>query len=154
MRLQQCMGHVLAAVEAVLGQFRVADIKRESIVRKEELSLDYEVTTIIGLTGDANGNIAYSCSNETAKKLASMLMNGALVTEMDELGRSAIAELFNMISQNALFRMTSENARVESSQPSVIVGENVMIILTFMSTYCVTYWTPFGKIEVSFAVEL
>ena len=42
-------------------------------------------------------------------------MNGALVSEMNELGRSAIAELFNMISQNALFRMSSDNARIDSS---------------------------------------
>jgi chemotaxis protein CheX len=153
-RLEQCIRHVLGAVEAVLAQFKVTDVERKSIDRKEELTLEYDVTTIISLTGDANGNIAFSCSEDTAKKLASMLMMGTPVPEMNEVGRGAIAELFHMIGQNATFRMLNEKARIESSQPSVVVGKNVFLILTFMSTYCVSYRTPFGMIEVSFAVEL
>ncbi len=154
MRLEHCIRHVLDAITSVFQQFGVKDLERASIERKEELVLEYDVTTIVGLTGAASGNVAFSCSEETAKKLASMLMMGTLVSEMNEIGRGAIAELFQIVAQNAAIRMAQENAKVQTSQPSVIVGKDVLIILTFMSTYCVKLRTPFGLLEVSFAVEL
>lgn len=154
MRLELCIRSVLDAVEATLQQFGVNSVKRKAIEKKEQLKLTQDVTAFVGLVGDARGNIAYSFSADTAKAIASAMMMGMPVTEMNEISRSAIAELSNMITGNATIRMSHEQAVVDITPPSVVSGENMSLILSFMSTYCVHLDTPLGGIEVSFGVEL
>ena len=55
------------------------------------------VVILIGLTGKISGNVVLSLSKNLALSIASAMMYGMPVNELDEISKSAIAELANMI---------------------------------------------------------
>jgi chemotaxis protein CheX len=56
-----------------------------------------DVTALIGVTGKIKGVVLYSMSHDMAVGVFGAMM-GEAVTELDDLGRSAIGELGNMIT--------------------------------------------------------
>ena len=105
----------LEALVSVLGSFGVTDIRRGSIQKKENMHVNMDITSLIGLVGGVRGNIAYSFSQDTARQTVSKMMMGATVTEFDAIARSAIGELANIVTGTAsgiLSGMLSEKGTV------------------------------------------
>ncbi|HBF38657.1 MAG TPA: hypothetical protein DDW50_15230 [Firmicutes bacterium] len=59
----------LEALEYVLGQFGMTEVKVGALRKKENMFIEADITSIIGLVGDIRGNISFSLSEETGKKL-------------------------------------------------------------------------------------
>ena len=59
-----------------------------------------QITAIIGVSGRLEGNVLYGFSDSTAYAVASQMI-GEPVTELDDLGLSALGEIANMITGNA-----------------------------------------------------
>jgi len=49
----------LVAVDSILKQFGVADIRRGAVAVKDEMVIEQDVTTFVGIVGDLRGNVAY-----------------------------------------------------------------------------------------------
>ena len=86
-----------------------------------------EVNSIIGVTGQVRGQVLYSMTEETAKKLASTMLMGMPVTEFDELCKSAISELGNMITGNAASELGNSGISCNITPPSLVMGSNVSV---------------------------
>ena len=63
-------------------------------------------------------------TEETAKKIASTMMMGMPVPEMDEMAQSAISELTNMVTGNAATNFEKDGLKVDISPPTLIVGSD------------------------------
>ncbi|TYP69809.1 chemotaxis protein CheX [Paenibacillus methanolicus] len=74
----------------------------------------------IGLNGQLNGDIVLGLSEEVAIKMVSAMMGGFAISEMDEMGKSAISELGNMISGNASTMLFNQGVRVDITPPKVL----------------------------------
>ncbi|MBM7566756.1 chemotaxis protein CheX [Paenibacillus sacheonensis] len=74
----------------------------------------------IGLKGQMNGDIVFGLSEQVALKMVSAMMGGYAIAEMDEMGKSAISELGNMISGNASTMLFNQGVRVDITPPKVI----------------------------------
>jgi chemotaxis protein CheX len=74
----------------------------------------------IGITGEMVGGIVFSLHESVALKLVSAMMGGYVITEIDEMGHSAISELGNMISGNASTMLFSQGVRVDITPPKVL----------------------------------
>jgi chemotaxis protein CheX len=74
----------------------------------------------IGITGQMQGDIVFGLHEVVALKLVSAMMGGFVLTEMDEMGRSAISELGNMISGNASTMLYNQGVRVDITPPKVV----------------------------------
>jgi chemotaxis protein CheX len=153
MRLAQFMSCVLDAFEATLVKYGVRTVRRKAVECHKELFLRYDVTTLIGISGDARGNIAYSFSNDTAKNIASSMLMGTNVTHLDEIAQSAITELTNMMTGNATIKMSEHQAIVDITPPSLLIGKNTRFYLNFPNIYSVTLDTTVGEIEINFGVH-
>ena len=77
----------------------------------------------IGVNGQMNGDILFGFPHEVALKIVSGMMGGYLVTELDEMGQSAIAELGNMISGNASALLYNEGIEIDITPPNIL-GEH------------------------------
>lgn len=144
----------LVAVDSILKQFGVADIRRGAVAVKDEMVIEQDVTTFVGIVGDLRGNVAYCFSTETAKKLASAMMMGMPVPELDEMSRSAIAELANVIAGHAASNLAEEQVKVDITPPSMIVGEEIFMVLSSVRTLIVTFETALGPVEVHICLEV
>jgi chemotaxis protein CheX len=111
-----------------------------------------EVNAVIGVTGDVKGQVLYSMTEETAKKLASTMMMGMPVTEFDELSKSAISELGNMITGNAASELGNSGLNCNITPPSLFMGENVMVSIKDTPILVIPLETDFGEFTIYVAL--
>jgi len=97
------------------GQLAIKDIQL----------VDRHVWIQIGLTGQMSGNIVFGLSETVALKIISAMMGGFAITEIDEMGRSAISELGNMISGNASTLLYNQGVRVDITPPRIMRADFV-----------------------------
>ncbi|MEX2415250.1 MAG: chemotaxis protein CheX [Paenibacillaceae bacterium] len=75
----------------------------------------------ISVIGDMVGDIVYCFPRAVALKLVSDMMGGFIITELDEIGQSAIAELGNMISGNACTILSNEGIIIDITPPKTML---------------------------------
>ena len=86
-----------------------------------------EVSVVLGIVGDMEGQVIYAVSMECALGIAGRMMGGVEVKELDEMSKSAIAELGNMITGNAATRFEKDSMNIDISPPTVMTGSGVTI---------------------------
>jgi chemotaxis protein CheX len=97
-------------IRPTTGQLGVKDIK----------FVEKYIWIQIGITGQMQGDIVFGLHEVVALKLVSAMMGGYVITEMDEMGHSAISELGNMISGNASTMLFNQGVRVDITPPKVV----------------------------------
>lgn len=111
------------------------------------------VVIIIGLMGKLRGQVIFSMNKTVACKIASFMMMGAPINELDEVSTSAISEATNMILGNAATILYGKGIKVDITPPSIMVGENMMISIPKMTTVCIPLnFTIGGTMELDIAV--
>lgn len=85
------------------------------------------VTITLGLIGDIKGNIIYVIKEEDGKKIASKMMMGMEVDELNEMAQSALSELTNMLTANASTNYSEDGIVVDISTPVLLTGESINI---------------------------
>lgn len=73
--------------------------------------IDDHIWIQVGMTGQLSGDIIFGIAEQVALKIVSAMMGGYVITEMDEMGQSAISELGNMISGNASTILSNQGCR-------------------------------------------
>ena len=112
------------------------------------------VAIIVGITGKIRGQVVFSLSKNTAMGVASAMMCGMPVSELDEMAKSAISELANMILGNTATLLGSKGINIEITPPSMLIGDNIMISPTKMKTVCVPLlMSGDKKIEIDISIE-
>lgn len=87
---------------------------------KEVKVVDQYVWIDIGMTGQLTGNIVFGLYESVALKMVSVMMGGFVLTELNEIGHSAISELGNMISGNASTILYNQGVKVDITPPKVL----------------------------------
>ncbi|AGX43030.1 chemotaxis protein CheX [Clostridium saccharobutylicum] len=150
----KCINPFLDSVKSVLEQLGITDIKMSGLNKKEKMFVDLEITSMIGIVGDIRGNISYSMSEESAKKVISIMMMGMSIDKIDEVGRSAIGELTNMITGNASTLLYSNGYLTDITPPSTILGKDMYFIISTVETITIEIDTSIGRIEVNIGLEV
>ncbi|NLP37608.1 MAG: chemotaxis protein CheX [Firmicutes bacterium] len=83
------------------------------------------MVVLIGLTGDLQGNVAITMDLNLACNIASMMMGGVEVTTLDEMAKSAVAELGNMILGNTGILLAQIGIRIDVTPPTILTGEKM-----------------------------
>ncbi|MDF2879121.1 MAG: inhibitor of methylation [Clostridia bacterium] len=136
----------LTAFTNTLEQLSITEIKRGGMKKKVKLYVDLDVSTIIGIKGGVQGNIALSMSQDTAKKLASAMMMGMPVSAVDDMVKSAIGELSSMITGTASTMLSSSGILFQMSPPTVLLSPSD---INALETLAIDFETPLGKIELN-----
>jgi chemotaxis protein CheX len=101
-------------VRPTTGQLVVKDVK----------FVEKYIWIHIGITGQMQGDIVFGLHEVVALKLVSAMMGGFILTEMDEMGQSAISELGNMISGNASTMLYNQGVIIDITPPKVVHSAN------------------------------
>lgn len=115
--------HFLKATNEVFQM--MFDVEFDFSVPMETRSLCYKeghVCAEITLKGDIKGTISYSFNMETALDLVE-IMSGMEITEVDEFVTSALGEIANIISGNALTTLSQEDI-ISDLEPPMIITES------------------------------
>jgi len=83
---------------------------------------------MIGVTGRIKGQVCFELSEEIAKKIASSMMGGMPITELDYISMSAVSEMGNMIMGNASMILANKAINIDITPPSLLTGENIEML--------------------------
>ena len=93
-------------------------------------NLEFTNTTFIlqvGVTGEMKGQVLLVMSVDRAKDIASRMMCGMEVPELDEMSRSALGELSNMIMGNTATLFSTQNILIDITPPLSLLGDKLML---------------------------
>ena len=82
-----------------------------------------QIVIVIGVVGEIRGQLYFEMPIETAKSIASVMMGGMPVLELDEISKSAISEMGNMIMGNASTIFFNLNINIDITPPTLLAGE-------------------------------
>jgi len=99
-------------IRPATGQLGIKDVK----------FVDDYIWIQIGMSGQMNGDIVFGLSEDVALRLISAMMGGFQISELDEIGKSAISELGNMISGNASTMLFNQGVKVDITPPKVMMS--------------------------------
>ena len=80
------------------------------------------VVILIGVTGEMRGQVVLSIDEKKACEIASRMMMGMPVPELDDMAISAISELGNMIMGNAATILSTKGIGIDITPPTVCRG--------------------------------
>ena len=96
-----------------------------------------KVVIMVGITGQLTGQVIFSMSDTTACDIASHMMMGMEVSELNDMATSAISELTNMILGNSATIFSTKDKIIDITPPSVLMGTNMEISVSDSKTICV-----------------
>lgn len=128
-------------------------------VSKGELSLAYspvkgdEVNTTIGVTGDLLGQVIICMSEKAAMVLSAKMLFGLEVSIFDELSRSAICELGNIVTGTAISELGDMGLICHITPPTLFMGKEVVVSAKNMGFLIIPLLSDIGDIKMCIALE-
>jgi chemotaxis protein CheX len=107
-----------------------------------------QLNVAVGITGDVQGTVIYGMSLVTADRIASTMI-GQPIKTFDQLAASAIAELCNMISGNALMLLSDAGFVCDIAPPTLIRGANCKISTLTIPAIVVPFTVSQGEFKIT-----
>lgn len=127
----------LEASRLVLKSVANMDITLGKVYLKTSTYPSDALLIIIGLMGKLKGQVVFSMSKSAACQIASAMMMGMPVIELDDVSKSAVSEAANMILGNAATILSSKGFNIDITPPSMLIGNNMEISTLKAQTVCV-----------------
>ncbi len=118
----------------------------------EELVPFREANVVIGVTGDLSGTLLYSFSKDMALEMV-RIMSGMDMKELDAFVTSAMGELANIISGNALTRLYQNNYHCQIVPPQILIGGGQSLSMATPQAIVLQLATSIGSFEVSVSLR-
>ncbi len=111
------------------------------------------IAVILGIVGAMRGNVVYAIDVESAKQIASVMMMGMPVEEFDEMAKSALSELTNMLTANAATAFSNIGIEIDISTPTMLQGNEMGIKMSSNDILCVSLLADGVPVEINVAFE-
>ena len=124
------------------------DVATESNLPVEKQEGDKEkVVIMIEITGDLAGQVMYSFPKDTTLEMVKM-MSGMEFNEIDEFVKSALGEIANIISGNAMTGLSQSQVMCDIRPPKIIDGDSLPAA-EGCSIYRTKVKTSIGDVELN-----
>ncbi len=140
------------AIANVMPKLGFESVSRSGLRMSKGTVKSNGVIVNIGLIGMLQGNILYNISIESAKKIASKMMMGMPVNDFDEIAKSAISELGNMLAANAAIALEAKGVQIDISPPTLFTGDSNVTTNTDVKNIIVEMQIDDSKIEVNMMI--
>lgn len=143
----------IASVTDVMPQLGFSSINIKNQLEKSKKIVASGIVLTLGIVGDKKGNVAYAIDTEGAKQIASIMMMGMPVEELDDMAKSAISELSNMLTANASINLSNESINVDISPPTMLTGESIELSMSKDQIMCVEFDIDGILLEINVALD-
>lgn len=116
----------LMSAKQVLQQVCQVDIQFGPISKDDFYVSGEPLFIMLGITGEITGQVCVVMGMETAKDVASRMMMGMPVNELDDMAKSALSELGNMMMGNAATLLSNSNVLIDITPPTLLVGSAIL----------------------------
>ena len=112
------------------------------------------IIVMVGLTGKMRGQAMFCMNKKVGLEIASGMMGGMQLAELDEISKSAISELTNMILGNTATILYNKGINIDITPPSFLMGENLQVSNSKVKTICIPLdFTNGSSFEIDLAIE-
>ncbi|MCQ2506845.1 MAG: chemotaxis protein CheX [Lachnospiraceae bacterium] len=136
----------------VFKQVCMLDPKIGKLQLAQSIPEERQIYIIFGITGEITGQVVLIFNEEVAKKIASAMMCGMEVNSLDEMARSALSELGNMIMGNAATILADDNILIDITPPALGEGQ-VVLTAPEIRTLQVPVDLGIGDLQVCFMLK-
>ena len=142
----------LMAATSIIKDICQIELKVGKPYVKETAFANDSVIIMIGVTGEMRGSVIIALSYNKALEIASNMMMGMPVTELDDMSTSAISELGNMIMGNAATILSTKGIGIDITPPTLCRG-NLTITQSYTKNICIPLSGDDITIELDIAVK-
>lgn len=150
--MKENLGAFARGTMNVLAQIGSEGFEKGEYITPEDMFCKHEVIIIIGLVQDLRGSIAYSMSPNTAINIASTMMGGMPIAELDDMARSAMCEFANMSVGVGVTSLPQE-LKVDITPPTMVIGHKMALMMGSYDVLLTSVTTPWGDIELRLGIE-
>lgn len=133
----------------VMPQLGFSNAQIVNVTAKEKEVVSSGVIVVLGIVGAIRGNVAYTFDVESAKKIASTMMMGMPIEEFDDMAKSALSELTNMLTATAATAFADMDLVVDISTPTMLEGDNITIKMSYYQILCAKLIADDVPIEIN-----
>lgn len=143
----------LVASTKILKEMCFIDVKVGKPYIKDPAFFTNTIIIMIGFTGEMRGQALIAFEHKVACDISSKMM-GMPITEMDDLAKSAICELGNMIMGNTATVFSTKGIAIDITPPTIANG-TMSLSHTYTSNICIplVYDTDAKIIEINIAIK-
>ncbi|MFA5536698.1 MAG: chemotaxis protein CheX [Bacillota bacterium] len=111
-----------------------------------------EVGVIIDITGDLTGSILYRFPESMILEMVK-IMSGMEMAELDGFVTSALGEVSNIISGNAVSKLSSEDYKCDIKPPRIIVDKEKPLTLSDATVLKIPLETAIGELQIQISLK-
>jgi chemotaxis protein CheX len=143
----------VAAAFNVLERVGKSQAKKGKLSKTNSPVRGNEVNVVIGVTGSVIGQVICSMSMETARKISSLMLFGMPVTDLDDLAKSALSELGNMITGNAATELGNSGYLCNLTTASIFIGREITVSIQDVQILQIPVSTDMGELIIFVALK-
>jgi len=143
----------IQATQNVIEMMCQVQPKLGNVYVKQSSFYGEDVAIILGIVGDIRGQVIFSMKKDTACFIASKMMMGMPVAELDEMAKSAISELTNMVLGNTATLFSQNGVSIDITPPSLLMGENMQISTVKAQAICIPMQFEGYTMEIEVAIQ-
>jgi chemotaxis protein CheX len=148
----ECINPFLMAATSIVKDICQVDMKiGRPYVKQSDFEHD-SVIIMIGVTGEIRGQVLIAFTYQKALDMASKMMMGMPVNELDDMSTSAISELGNMIMGNAATILSTKGVGIDITPPTLCRG-SLSIVQSYARNVCIPLTGEDISMELDIAVK-
>ncbi len=118
----------------------------------EDMIAGKEANVIIGMTGELTGSILYSFPKEMTLEMVK-IMSGMEMDKLDSFVTSALGEVANIISGNAVTYLSDQDYTCDIVPPQIVVGESKSISMATKKALRIPLKTKIGEFDIHVSIK-
>jgi chemotaxis protein CheX len=108
---------------------------------------------LLGITGQLHGQVLLVMDINVARKIASNMMMGMPVNELNDMAKSALGELMNMMMGNAMTYFSQLDILLDITPPTMFVSSELSLSVGNSRMVCIPIKFEDGTIELNVAIK-
>ncbi len=153
MQVEYINPFIISAIE-IFEKVANIELKKSNLTLKKSTAPTNEISIVIGVTGNFEGQVVYSFKQHTAQRVVSCMMPNASPEKQKAYMESAISSLANMITGRATILLAGKEKVIYITPPYVVIGkENKDVRFLEMTALSAEFTSRFGTLEINVALK-
>ncbi len=119
---------------------------------EKSLNSAERVNLLVGLTQGLKGNIVLGLTRESALDIASKMMSGVPITDLDMIAKSALSEFMTMLCGSAMGKVGADE-QIEISPPTLVMGDKVFLMISKAPSKKLFFKMGDTKFNIAYCLE-
>lgn len=112
----------LGALLAILPQIGFKNVARGKVFTQSQCIDCLGVAVNVAMGNQVSGNVVFNMTEEAARGMAGTMMMGMAVASLDDMAKSAVCEMVNMIAATAVNSLGQSGFAVTLAPPALAQG--------------------------------